>query len=435
MGIIGDVSRVARVVDHAAIGRARAQQRLAEAGLATGAARTGTVAVPMGTVARPSAGVVARRPAEPVRGDWLLNLADAWVGRHVWMRDAGRHTVTLWAVAQHFRKPVQGSGTGAQQRIRMVMVWDKFGRIMLIAETPGSGKTTTMTTAGYLCQPYFQGVLANPTSAGLCMTIAHEDAAVFIDEAHRLVGPRGTRKADVITIACAGIEQDATYLNGRGGKANRVPVYAPMMIAGRDDLVKSAGEEIADLIDRSVVIRMSQPPAGAPELVPVTSKTKAEGALIAARIAQWAAQQMACPERFDAALARGRQAARDTGLRGRAVDVWLPMFTVAALADLDRAEALWKEGDELAEDGYAVLAEDGHLTAACLAALELRLSQPTGHGEDADPLADLEADLLDAGALPSWGASAYAAEDEDTAEAGGDDLFTGIGEDEEDYPR
>ena len=443
MSIIGGAAHLAgrgvrdaaRFAELEARGRARAQQRLAQAQQGAGAARAGTLAVPMGTVAARPAGVVARRPAEPVRGDWLLNLADAWVGRHVHMRDAARHAVTLYAVAQHFRQPVQPCGTGAQQRIRMVMVWDKFGRIMLIAETPGSGKTTTMKVAGYLCAPYFQGILANPTAPGICLTIAHEDSLVCIDEAHRLIGSKGTRHADVITIACEGIEQDATHLNGRGGKANRVPIYAPMMIAGRDDLLKSAGEEIADLIDRSVVIRMTQPPEGAPELVPVTAKTKAGGALIAARIAQWATEQMADRPRFAAAMERARQAARDTGLSLRAVDVWLPMLTVAALADMDRAEALRAEDDELAADGYAVLAEDGHLIATCLAAIELRLRRPTAREDEDDPLRDLEASLLGDGALPSWGASAYSNEDEEPEQAEDDDLFTGIGEDDEEWPR
>jgi hypothetical protein len=400
MGIIGDVARVARTADHAARAREMVAARRADAVALCGqSADHRAVAVRLGGA--------PVKPSELIRGDWLLNLADAWVGKHVHMRNAARHAITLWTVAQHFRQAVQPSGSGAQQRIRMVMVWDKFGRVMLIAETPGSGKTTTMKVAGYLCAPYFQGIDANPTAPGLCLTIAQEDAVVFIDEAHRLVGPRGTRKADVVTIACVGVEQDATYLNGRGGKANRVPVYAPMMIAGRDDLVKSAGEEIADLIDRSVLIRMSQPPADVPELLPVTGKTRADGALIAGKIAQWAAQEMADGERFEAALARARKAAKDTGLHGRSADVWLPMFTVAMLADMDRAEAERGEGGESGEDGYAVLpeSEDGHLAAACKAAVELRLNRPVVREDDRDPLKDLEAMLGGEAGLPSWGGS------------------------------
>jgi len=417
----------ARMERHYRQGQVRAAQLHEQVGQAMGAAR--------GTVAVRTAGTMAgQRGARPIRGDRLLNFTDAWIGKHVHMRDAGRHSVTMWAVAQHFRRPVQPCGTGAQQRIRMVMVWDKFGRIMLVAETPGSGKTTLGTTLGYLCAPYFHGPLANPTAPGLCLTIAHEDAMVFIDEAHRLVGPRGTRKADVITIACAGIDADATYLNGKGGKANRVPIYAAMIIAGRDDLVKSAGEEIADLIDRSVLIRMTQPPEDiGEELLPVTAQTKADGARIAGEMAQWAAWQMADVPRFRAAVGRARQAARDTGLRGRSADVWLPMLTVAALADLDRAEGERQDGDEPGEDGYPVLpeGEDGHLGAACEAAVELRLRRPARQ-EDEDPLGDLEAMIADGGMVPSWGRRAVVPDEDavrrDDPSAG---FWDGLGSEEE----
>jgi hypothetical protein len=392
MGIIGDVSRVAHVADRAVRdvtrtayymeqGQARAQMRRAEAEQAMGAARAGTLAVPMGTVARPSAGVVARRE-EPVDGAWLLNLTDAWIGQHCWLPMAARHTLALWTTGQHFRLP------GECRR----MIWDKYAHLLWVADGPGSGKTTGMKVGGYLCYPFFFGIDNNPTAPGLCMTISQEFSVVCIDEAHRLIGPKGTRKADVVTIICASFEQDGTYLNGRGGKANRIPVYSPMMIAGKKDpLLTSAGEEIADVIDRSVVIHMSKPPAGV-ELKPVTAETKAKGAQIALRAAQWAGQQMAVPGKVEAATATARDAAADIGLTGRAADVWLAMFTVAALASPE------------------------HLADACDAALELRLSRPVTREEETDPLRDLEADLLEAGAFTSWGASAYAEADEITTE-------------------
>jgi hypothetical protein len=411
MGIIGeaahvadraarDVTRVARTAYYMDQGRQRAQMRRAQAEQAMGAARNGTLAVPVGTVARPSAGTVARQ-AQPIDGAWLLNLTDAWIGQHCYLTEAARHTLALWTTATHFRLPCESRQ----------MIWDKFAHPLFVAVRPGSGKTTAMKVGGYLCAPFFFGIDNNPTAPGLCMTISQEHAVVCIDEAHRLIGPKGTRKADVVTIMCASFEQEGTYLNGRGGKANRVPVYSPMMIAGKaDPLLTSAGEEIADVIDRSVLILMDKPPAGV-ELKPVTRETRAAGAQIATRAAQWAGQQMADPDKLSAATATARETATAIGLTGRAADVWLAMFTVAALAS------------------------PGHLDAACEAALELRLNRPVTREEEADPLKDLEADLLEAGAFTSWGASTYDGEPEDTEEAEGDDLFTGIGEDEDDYPR
>ena len=395
MNIIGGAAHLAergvrdaaRFADLEARGRARAQQRLAAAGLATGAARNGIVAVPMGTVARPSAGVVARREQEPIDGARLLNITDAWIGQHCYLTRAARHTLALWTTAQHFRAPCESRQ----------MIWDKFAHLLWVAERPGSGKTTAMKVGGYLCAPWFFGIDNNPTAPGLCLTIAHEHAVVCIDEAHRLIGPKGTRKEDVVTIICASFEQDGSYLNGRGGKANRVGVYAPMMIAGKaDPLLTSAGEEIADVIDRSVLIITDKPPAGV-QLKPVTSETRAAGGQIAGRAAQWAGQQMADPDTMGTAMATARETAAALGLAGRAADVWLAMFATAALAS------------------------PGHLDAACDAALEFRLNRPVTREDDADPLGDLEASLLEEGAFTPWGASAYADEHED--ESADDTLF------------
>jgi hypothetical protein len=287
-------------------------------------------------------------------------------------------------MAQHFRAPDTRR-----------MIWDKFPHLLFVATRPGSGKTTAMRAAGYLCAPYYFGIDNNATAPGLCFTIAQERAVVCIDEAHRLIGPKGTRKADVVTIMCSSFERDGTYLNGRGGKANRVPVYSPMMIAAKEDpFLTSAGEEIADVIERSHLIMMSKPPEGT-ELAEVTDETRAHGALIAEKMAQWAAEQMASREQFSEAVRAARAAAAAIGLNGRDRDVWLAQFTVAALCS------------------------PGHLKAACDAALELRRNQPAPPDEDeADPLADLEASLAVGGRLSSWGLAA--GRDEGPAGAGGD---------------
>lgn len=310
-------------------------------------------------------GTVATR-TEPIDGARLLNLADAWMGRHVWMSDPARHTAVLYTAAQHFR--IAGSAR---------LAWPRFGRLLYTAGQPGSGKTTAMVLMGYMCAPYFFGVDANPTAPGLCASIKEERAALFIDEFHRLVGAKGTRKADVVTILNVGYEKNGTYPNARGGKVTRTPVYAPAVMAGKDTLLTSAGEEIADLIDRcAAVIRMTRPPAGA-DLAEITEDTAEQGAAIAGRLAAWAAEQLADTERFREAFTTAAGRCRDLGLDGRAKDVWAPLIATA-----------W-------------LASEGHADAACDAALEFRRNRPAPTGED--PLAGLEDELAGGGPLASWG--------------------------------
>lgn len=315
-------------------------------------------------VAVPQSAAVARR-AEPIDGARLLNIADAWKGRHIWVSDAARHTAVLYAAAQAFRLAESGR-----------LAWPRFGRMLFVGE-PGSGKTAAMVLMGYLCAPFFFGIDANPTAPGLCYSIRDERAALFIDEAHRLVGPKGTRKADVVTILNVSYEKNGSYLNGRGGKSTRVPVYAPVVMAGRDTMLKAAGEEIGDLLDRCcAIVHMSKPPEDI-ELAEITDETEAQGEAIAAMLAAWAAEQMADPQRFREAFTAACDRCREIGLTGRAKDVWAPLIATA------------------------LLASEGHADAACEAALEFRKNRPV-QGED-DPLAGLEAELGGGGELPSWG--------------------------------
>lgn len=316
-------------------------------------------------VAVPESGTVARRAGE-IDGARLLNIADAWMGRHVWMSDAARHTAVLYVAAQHFRLAESGR-----------LAWPKFGKVLYVAAEPGSGKTTAMVCMGYMSAPWFHGIDANPTAPGLCYTIRDEGACVFIDEMHRLIGAKGTRKADVITIANVSYEKNGSFLNGRGGKSSRVKVYAPMVMAGRDTLLDAASEEIGDLLDRcAAIVHMARPPEDI-ELAEMTDQSEAQGEAIAAMLAAWAAEQMADAQRFREAFTAACDRCREIGLTGRAKDVWAPLIATA------------------------LLASEGHADAACEAALEFRKNRPV-QGED-DPLAGLEAELGGGGELSSWG--------------------------------
>jgi hypothetical protein len=219
------------------------------------------------------------------------------------------------------------------------MIWDGHGRLLIVA-LPESGKTTAIELEGALCAPYFFGVDTNPTAPGLCHSISEENSVLFLDEAHRLFGPKGTRQPQVVAILNSGYRPRGTVTNAKGGTTTRVPVWGAVAIAGHMKLLRSASDELSDLISRCIVIRMEPIPEGEEPPEPVNRAVLAHGEEIAALAAEWAAQEIAAGH-VAPAQKRAKAAAVDAGVRPgtRAMEIWLPLLTVAALASDAHLEA------------------------------------------------------------------------------------------------
>jgi hypothetical protein len=262
-----------------------------------------------------------RRKDGSIPGGRVLALAGNWLGRHCrYPDDESRHAATLWGLSTHFR--------GSDQK----MIWDAHGRLLIVA-MPESGKTTAMELEGALCTPYFFGIDTNPTGPGLCHSLSEENAVMFLDEVHRMFGAKGTRKPDVVAILNSGYRPRGTVTNGRGGTTTRVPVWGAVALAGHMKLLRSAADELADLIGRCIAIKMEPVPEGEEPPAKVTRAVLAHGEGIAALAAEWAAQEIA-DGNVGPAQERAQAAAAGAGLRDgtRAMEIWLPPLTVAALA-------------------------------------------------------------------------------------------------------
>jgi hypothetical protein len=366
------VLEVGRIAEHMAVGTARVVSGGAGGNarqtVAPRAQGSGTVAVPGQAPVRP--------PAKPVDGGFVLKLADRWMREHTWMSPAARHTCILHVAAQHYRLSDDAR----------TLAWPRcFGRVMLLADKPGSGKTTVMTLMGYLAKPFYASNDSNPTARGLGYRIKDQHVMLCIDECHRLFGPKGSRRPDVVTILNSGYERHGSTVDGRGGKANELHTYGAAVMAGKSDIRKSGAEELSDLLDRCVaVIDMEQPP-GDVELAEVGEETEEDGGKLAVALAQWATQEMASPDRFREAFTTACAVAKEDGLRGRAKDIWTPLLATA-----------WLAGPEF-------------LLSARDAAVEFQLNRPVRRedpeqqAEVADPLANLEARLTGGVEVPSWG--------------------------------
>lgn len=263
-----------------------------------------------GQVARRTAGTVARA-ADCIPGAELLDLLrDRWFGRYArFPSPAALDTVTLWAAHAHMR-----DATG-------VLVFSATPRLYLLSSEPGSGKSKVLKLLGMVV-PACYGLDLEPTAAGLAHSINRERATVLIDEGDILFAA-GARKASVRAIINGGYTRHGTVLNGRGGKATRVPVFGALALAGLDTLEKATGDLLAALLSRGIKIRMRPAPSD-DQPAKVTRETELQGTSARKWLADWAAQ------------VRGQVASAQPdmpeGLAGRPEQIWEPLLAVAEAA-------------------------------------------------------------------------------------------------------
>lgn len=261
-------------------------------------------------------GTVATRQPQRVPGAQLLDVVRQWLGTYARFPSEGAlDAVTLWAVHAHCRDK---DG---------VLVFRATPRLYLLSSEPGSGKSRVLELLGMLCPATF-GLDLEPTAAGLVYTIARERATVLIDEGDILFGA-GARKAAVRAIINGGYTRHGTYLNGRGAKASRVPVFGALAMAGLDVMEKGTGDTLNALMSRGVKIRM-QRAGGDDRPAKVTQVSEGQAVKLSGWLAAWAAQERA-------GLAVADPVAPE-GIDGRAEQIWAPLLAVA-----DAAGGEWPE--------------------------------------------------------------------------------------------
>ena len=298
-----------------------------------------------GAVAVPDAGTVTTQE-QRIPGDQLLDLlASGWFGYYARLPSpAALDAVTLWAAHCWMRDE-----TG-------VLVFRATPRLFLLSSEPGSGKSHVLELAGRVV-PNWYGLDLEPTGPGLVYTISREHSTVTLDEADVMLGAGG-RKEAVRAIINGGTYRHGTYLNGKGAKATREPVFGPLALAGLDTLETDTGDKLAPLLSRGVKIRMTK---ASGENRPPRLTTHAEDAAAKAKLwlERWAAQVRDEVASADPELPEG--------IEGRAADIWIPLLSVADAAGGDWPEraraaclelALGKPQGEDVEAAFAAFAED-----------------------------------------------------------------------------
>ena len=196
------------------------------------------------------------------------------------------------------------------------MVWYSTPRLAFVSDEPGSGKTAALELLGLLC-PRPQQV-TDPTAPALLNLIAERRATLLIDEVDLLFGGGMAAKA-VRAVINSGYRKGATVARVKGPQ----DTFAPVAMAG---LASSfmANPTLRPTRDRCIIIRCSRPPQGV-KVPRFREQLHAPlGMLAGASVAAWAASAV-----MDLAT---RFPEMPPELTGRSLDVWEPLFAVAAVA-------------------------------------------------------------------------------------------------------
>jgi Protein of unknown function (DUF3631) len=271
--------------------------------------------------------------------------------------------------------------------------WESTPRIAFLSPEPGSGKTRALEVTELLVP---RPVLAvNCTSAFLFRRVADPDGlpTILFDEIDTVFGPRAkSENEDIRGLLNAGHRKGAVagrcVVKGKRIETEELPAYAPVALAGLDDLP-------ATLESRTVVIRMRR--RAPDELVQPFRRRECESQASTIREALAA---------FAETIPAGTWPVMPTGIADRNADVWEALLAVA-----DAAGGTWPErarvtavthvtdamggtpslGVRLLADLRAVFGDSEHmLTVSILEAL---------NGLDEAPWGDLRGRPLDARGL------------------------------------
>jgi len=241
---------------------------------------------------------------------------------------AAADAVALWAA-----HAVARGADGAEGR-KGTLVWNASPRLLLTSKVNGSGKSSVLDLLASLCHCEFgrQSRVSGPAFAALMGD--HRETAL-LDEAKKIFGS-GKAAQELQSHILNGYTRGGKSLVMRGGKLSPSVVWGPVAYAGKDELITDTRDDLADLLARSVVIRMGRPDRYYPE---ISATARGEGMTLGAALAAWATQERAT------LLARADELAQETeGLAvapdkaPRGAQLWRPLLAIADVAGMASRE-------------------------------------------------------------------------------------------------
>jgi hypothetical protein len=238
-------------------------------------------------------------------------------------------------------------------------IWRAYVRLLLTSRENGSGKSTVADITRMLLQCR-AGRMSKVTPYGLTKVLGVFKETAIVDDAQNTFrnDKAGT---ELLTIMINGYTPGATWVSGKGGDGKIEPASGPLMVVGKDALIKERAESLKDLINRSAVVRMERPDHYMPEF-------DEEGE---ARARSLGATLKAVTGALQGEL---RQAARDLakenqgrlitdGDGGRTAQIWRPMLALTRVAGGPWYDATLEAMEDLSSAGGDLLKADEALTA------------------------------------------------------------------------
>lgn len=238
-------------------------------------------------------------------GAQLLDDVQAFLARFVaYPSDAARIAHVLWVAHAH-----------------MMGQWESTPRIAFLSPEPGSGKSRALEVTSSLVPRAVHAVNCSP--AYLFRKVSDPDGlpTILYDEIDTVFGPKAKENEDIRGMLNAGHRRGATagrcVVRGKQVFTEELPAYAPVALAGLDDLPDT-------LASRSVIVRMRRRAPGE-HIDPWRARVnEPAGNRLCVRLAEWAAAQTVAS-----------WPAMPEGIEDRNADIWEPLLTVADLAGGD----------------------------------------------------------------------------------------------------
>jgi hypothetical protein len=253
----------------------------------------------------------------------MTAIRDSWFRRYLTVPEPVLDLYALWALHTHYRN---STGEGGQGHLAFRV----SPLLAILAEKPGSGKSTALALTGEVSANYF-GLDQEPTEYGIIDALNDEHASVFLDEAGLLLSGRKT----AVLSCLQAYTWEVTKKTGRNG-GTRKSMFGPKAFAALGDMATTTGDKFDALFDRAFTVQMVK--SRAPE---DPDTRNADEAAIARKALKYVAEST-----FDSVLERA--AAVDlpipAGLEGRARQISRPIIAIGeAIGPNENGDMEWLE--------------------------------------------------------------------------------------------